>query len=184
MVGSEESPPGEGYVYNTFLNDLVSNPQITPAQFGAQIVNRTLEAYGRNNNLTQSEIDTSRMQGVADSVNAFASRLEAHIGDSAAAETNARETAQSYAYPENKDLWDYADRIKAGTRATDLQQAAADVQAAIGAAVVTEQHGTVNGNSHGLAIYVPPPLSYLPSYANLAFSRATSWGHWLQNQPR
>ncbi len=183
VVGSEESPPGEGYVYNTFLSDLVANPSMTPQQLGAFIVSRTLESYGSSNNLTQSEIDLSKMQAVADALNTFGNSLKAHVGDSASAMTNARNNAQSYAYPDNKDLWDYANIIRLGTSAADLKTAATGVQAAIEAAAILEKHGTINGNSHGLAIYVPQALNYRGTYTNLALSRATSWGSWLQAQP-
>jgi len=183
VVGSEESPPGEGYVYNTFLADLAANPNMTPAHFGTQIVIRTLEAYGTNGNNTQSAIDLTKMQNVADKVSAFASSLQAHISDSRSAMIEARNNAQNYAYPENKDLVDYADRIKNGTTATDLKAAADAVRQAVMDAVIAERHGNLSPGSHGLAIYVPAPFNYLPSYANLAFARATAWDEWLQNQP-
>src|SRR5688500_2000633 len=38
IVGSEESPPGEGYVYDRFLSDLAGNPNMTAAQFGTSSV--------------------------------------------------------------------------------------------------------------------------------------------------
>ncbi|HXG23745.1 MAG TPA: clostripain-related cysteine peptidase, partial [Chthonomonadales bacterium] len=184
VVGSEESPPGEGYVYDTFLADLIANPNMTPAQLGTQIVNRTLEAYGTNSNNTQSAIDLSKMQNVADKVSAFASSLQAHISDSRQAMIDARNNARNYAFPENKDLVDYADRIKGGTAATDLKAAADAVRQAVIAAVIAERHGDLSSGSHGLAIYVPAPFNYLSSYANLAFARATAWDEWLQNQPQ
>ena len=59
VVGSEESPPGEGYVYDRFLSDLAANPNLSPAQFGTSIVTRTLQAYGRNNNRAQSALDVA-----------------------------------------------------------------------------------------------------------------------------
>src|SRR5262249_28401020 len=105
LVGSEESPPGEGYVYNTFLADLTANPGMTAAQLGTQIVNRTLDSYGSSGNNTQSCIDLSHMDDVATKLNAFATSLILHIGDSSTAMTNARNNADHYAYPENKDLW-------------------------------------------------------------------------------
>ncbi|MGC8668366.1 MAG: clostripain-related cysteine peptidase [Chthonomonadales bacterium] len=184
VVGSEESPPGEGYPYNTFLADLAANPSMSPADFGARIAIDTLQSYGTNSNITQSVVDTSKLPTLAQRLNTFAASLDAHIGDSRAAEVLARNTAQNYAYPENKDLWDYANIIKANTAAADLQQAASGVQAAIQQAVLTEQHGTINGNSHGIAIYVPDPLSYLSAYANLALARDTLWAKWLQDQPQ
>jgi hypothetical protein len=183
LVGSEESPPGEGYVYDTFLGDLVANPAMTPQALGKQIVDRTLQAYGTDNNLTQSELDLSKMQGVATALSAFGASLQNHISDSATAMTNARNNAQHYAYFDNKDLWDYAELIKSGTSATDLKTAATNVQNSIAAATLDEKHGTTNGKSHGLAIYVPDPTNYLSTYANLALATATTWPQWLQHQP-
>jgi len=148
------------------------------------IVQRTLQAYGHNNNLTQSELDTSKLSNVATKLSTFANRLEAHISDSRNGMIFARQNAQNYAYPDNKDLWHYAELIKENTASQELKDAATDVQTAIVSAVLTEDHGTVNGNSHGIAIYVPSPIDYLTSYGNLALARATDWDRWLQNQPR
>jgi hypothetical protein len=183
VVGSEESPPGEGYPYDTFLSDLVQNPNMSASQFGAQIVSRTLEFYGPSGNNTQSEVDMSKMQNMADKLNTFADTLLAHVADSKTAMQDARNNAQNYAYPENKDLWDYAAIIQAETAAADLKSAAAGVQQAIAAAVVAERHGSINGKSHGLAVYVPDPANFDPRYANLALARVTDWPRWLQNQP-
>ncbi len=183
IVGSEESPPGEGYVYDRFLADLAANPNMTAAQFGTSIVERTLEAYGRNNNLTQSALDTSRLATLASRISSFANTLEANISGSRDAMLFARRNAENYAYPDNKDLWHYAELIKQNTASTSLKASATDVQAAIDAATIAEEHGTINGNSHGISIYVPAPIDYLSSYSNLSFSRATDWERWLQNQP-
>jgi hypothetical protein len=182
VVGSEESPPGEGYVYDTFLDDLVANPNMSAVEFGNLIVNTTLDNPYQSNQ-TQSNIDLSKMQGVADALDAFAASLQIHKSDSSTAIINARQQAQSYAYPDNKDLWDYAERIKNGTSATDLKNAATNLQSALSAARLSERHGSGNADSHGLAIYVPSPLSYLQSYANLALARNTAWDTWVQSQP-
>jgi hypothetical protein len=37
-------------------------------------------------------------------------------------------------------------------------------------------------NSHGIAIYVPAPASYLTTYNALAWSAATTWDSWLPQQ--
>lgn len=183
MVGSEESPPGEGYVYNTFLADLAANPTMSAPAFARAIVDRTLEAYGPGGNNTQSAVDLSRMGALATALDRFAGALQAHLSDSRAVMVSARRTAESYAYPDNKDLWDYASIVAAGTPSTDLRSAAAAVQSSVEAAVLVEKHGSLNAGSHGLAIYVPEPASYLSSYANLALARATDWDGWLQSQP-
>lgn len=183
LVGSEESPPGEGYPYDRFLADLAANPSMTAVQLGQQIAQRTIEAYGNDTDITQSVVDLTKMQNVADKLSAFGTKLESHLVDSHDAIITARQTAQNYKYPENKDLWDYAQIINANTGATDLKSAATDIQAAIQAAVLFERHGTINGKSHGLAIYVPAPTDYLTSYTNLALGRTTNWPRFLQDQP-
>jgi RNase P subunit RPR2 len=183
VTGSEESPPGAGYVYDTFLSDLVSNPSMTAAQLGTQIVTRTLAAYGTNGDNTQSVVDTSKLQTVADRLDAFGTALIRHAAELAGAAQTARNNADSYAYPDNKDLWDYADLIRTGTSLPDVQTAATNLQTAISAAVIAEQHGSLHSHSHGIAIYVPAPINYLTSYSNLALGRTTSWSSWLQSQP-
>lgn len=184
LVGSEESPPGQGYVYNTFLGDLTANPNMSAAQLGQQIVQRTIDSYGTDTDITQSEIDLTKMQNVADKLNAFGNSLHSHLVDSRSAIVTARQTAQSYKYFDNKDLWDYARLISANTAAVDLKNAASNMQGAIQSAVIYEKHGTINGNSHGLAIYVPPPgTSTLSAYPTLALGRTTSWLQFLQDQP-
>ena len=183
IVGSEESPPGEGYVYDPFLNDLASNPSMTPREFGTRIVQRTLESYGHNNNLTQSALDTSRLSNLASKIDSFATTLEANLSAVRDGAIFARRNAESYAYPDNKDLWHYAELIKQNTTSTAVKNSATDVQTAISSALIAEDHGTINGNSHGIAIYVPSPIGYLSSYSSLALARATGWDQWLVNQP-
>ncbi len=183
MVGSEESPPGEGYVYDAFLQDLVATPSMTPRQFAERIVTRTLESYGTNSNITQSAVDLSQMQTLAELINAFAGKLSFHSAANSAALIGARKNAESYLYRDNKDLWHYAELVRVNATTPALQTAAANVQQALKDAIVAEASGTLHPNSHGLAIYVPDPSAYLISYSNLAFSRVTDWDTWLQNQP-
>ncbi len=186
IVGSEESPPGEGYVYDTFLTDLTANPDMTAKQLGIQVVNRTLEAYGPNGNNTQSAIDTTKLQSLSDSVDAFAGSLLQHRSDSAQALKNARDNAEhmtsSYSY--YKDLWDYSELVRTTTTASDLQSSATNVQTAISGMLLAEKHGTLHARTHGIAIYVPQPIDYLSTYGNLAFSRNNRWPQWLQQQPQ
>jgi hypothetical protein len=195
IVGSEESPPGRGYIYNTFLSDLAASPAMTPQQFGSQIVHRTIDDYAQYDNdpvdlasLTQSEIDTSKLQNLADKLNAFANSLIAHRTDAANVEASARSAAKNYGaaegYADYKDLWDYANRIKNGGVAADLAQAAADVQTALSSAALTEAHSSGENGSHGLTIDVPDPGQFTASYVNLAFAKATQWPAWLQSQTK
>jgi hypothetical protein len=183
IVGSEESPPGAGYVYDGFLADLVANPAMSPSAFGTQIVTRTLQAYGSNGNNTQSVIDTTKLENVAAKLDDFANSLLSNITSERPAMIAARVGAESYAYPENKDLYHYAELIRVNVTNTALKNAAAALQTAIRQAVIAEAHGILNRDSNGIAIYVPPPASYLPSYSNIALSARTKWDEFLQAQP-
>jgi len=183
MVGSEESPPGEGYVYDMFLADLALNPNMSPAEFATSIVGRTLESYGANSNITQSALDLSRIQTVAERLDAFA-RLLIFYGPTYSAKfVTARKNVESYLYRDNKDLWHYAELVRTSGVPSDLQSAAQNLEAAIQSAVIAEAHGSLHPNSHGVAVYIPEPASYLMSYANLALSRVTQWDEWLRAQP-
>jgi hypothetical protein len=183
MVGSEESPPGEGYYYDSFLADLATSPTMTPRELATQIVNRTIEKYGSYGNITQSAVDLSRVQTLAERLNGFGNMLMLHSASNQSAVVSARRNAESYLYRDNKDLWHYAELVRANATTTALRASAADVQQALKAAVVAEAHGALHPNSNGLSIYVPDPASYLIAYSNLALTRVTDWEMWLQNQP-
>ncbi|MCX6361837.1 MAG: clostripain-related cysteine peptidase [Armatimonadetes bacterium] len=183
MVGSEESPPGEGYVYDGFLADLAASPTMTAKQLGQAIVTRTLAAYGAHGNNTQSVIDLTKMETVASALNAFANQLLAKRAVDRAAVYSARIGAESFAYADNRDLYDYAGLVRTTATTPDLVASAAGLQTALSDAIVAEGHGTLHADAHGLAVYLPAPASYLTSYANLALARTTDWDSWLQLQP-
>jgi len=183
MVGSEESPPGEGYVYDTFLGDLTADPGLTPVQLAAKIVERTIESYGASSNITQSALDLSRLQTVADRLDSFGRSLQFYSTTYGAQLLAARQGAESYQYHDNKDLWHYAEKVRTGGVPADLQTAASNLQQAVTSAVISERHGSLHPNSHGLAIYVPAAASYLLTYNNLALTRVTQWDEWLRSQP-
>jgi hypothetical protein len=184
MVGSEESPPGEGYVYDTFLADLAENPNMSAEDFGRQIVARTIEAYGRNSNITQSALHLNKIQTVAERLHDFANALRANIGNNRAAMVDARMKAQNYTYPENKDLWHYAQLIRDTTSTTAIRNAVTSLQTALSDAIFAEDNGSLLPNSNGLAIYIPAPTNYLSIYGNLALARSTVWDEWLKEQPQ
>jgi hypothetical protein len=73
MVGSEEVEPGPGWPYHTIMSDLTGNPSWTPSQLGSAIVDRYYESYG--NDYTQSAIDLSRMNTLANTISTFAQTM-------------------------------------------------------------------------------------------------------------
>jgi hypothetical protein len=189
MVGSEESPPGLGYPYQTFLAPLVATPTMLPADFASQIVTQTLDYYASINwtgGLTQSAVALDRMDNLALAVDGFARALATAMPTYSAQITAARTQAQAYAYPENKDLYDFARLINQSVPQAAVTQASQAVMTSITGAVFAEAHNTPRANSHGLAIFIPSSTNYQyyrPDYAQLEFATNTAWDEWLGVSP-
>lgn len=185
-VGSEESPPGEGYPYNLWLAPLVANPDMTATQLGRVIADQTIfyYTYTRPADVTQSVVDTSKISAVAMAADALAGAALADGGANTTALVNARNNAQRYAYSEYKDLYHYSQLIRDNVPAGTLQSSAQAVMDAVVASVTHEaQVGTTLANSHGLSVYVPAPGMYSHAYDSLAWSVNTRWDDWAYNQP-
>ncbi len=192
IVGSEESPPGEGYPYHEILKPLMDNSDIAPAQWASAIPNIFVNWYNTNfpnyRNITQSAIDTSRLENVATALDALAGSLIAKRSLYTVSLARARQDAQNYStYPEYRDLWRAAELIKQYTSDVELTQRVNALHAALQQAVIANGRDTRPGarvfHSYGLSIYYPDSGSYLGRYSNTALARATRWDEWLQVAP-
>jgi hypothetical protein len=187
VVGSEESPPAAGYPYHRILAPVISNPGISARDLAAQIVTQTINYYNPDStdNITQSALEASQIEEVAQKVDALAQVLLTVAPGNSGAVAAARDNAQAYAQYTYKDLWDYTEQLRARLPNSQALSSAIDgVQAALLRAVIAEAHSNRRVNrSHGLSIYVPAPGSFETRYGLLAFARATHWDEWLQSQP-
>lgn len=193
IVGSQESPPGEGYPYHTWIGPLVADPSMSPRDLARLIVNQTVDTLGSRYDLTQSALDTSQLGGLAQAIDSFAKALIPREAQYREALTRARNNAQRYgsgssAYATFKDLVDYADQVARETGDSILAQERDKVKAALNQALVAERHsGTSVANSHGLSIYVPPSTDWTSTrsrYRNLAFAQDTHWDEWIDAYAR
>ena len=73
MVGSEDNEPGPGWPYDLVCGELVGDSSMTPAEFGAAIVNCYVESYGDSQ--TMSAIDLSQMGNLATKLDLLAQTL-------------------------------------------------------------------------------------------------------------
>ncbi|MGC8784350.1 MAG: clostripain-related cysteine peptidase [Armatimonadota bacterium] len=187
IVGSEESPPAAGYPYHRILAPVVSNPGISARDLAAQIVTQTINYYNPDStdNITQSALDASQIENVAQKVDILAQVLLNIAPGNGSAIAAARDNAQAYGEYTYKDLWDYTEQLRARLPGSqELTDAIGGVQNALSQAVIAEAHSNRRVNrSHGLSIYVPTPSSFETRYGLLAFARATHWDEWLQTQP-
>ncbi|BCW96359.1 MAG: clostripain-related cysteine peptidase [Fimbriimonadales bacterium] len=192
IVGSEESPPGEGYPYHEILKPLMDNSDIAPAQWASAIPRVFVSWYHQNfpfyRNITQSAVDAARLEAVASALDALAEGLVAKRSLYVNALARARQDAQNYStYPEYRDLWRAAELIKQYTADAELSQRVNALHAALQQAVIANDRDTRTGSrvfhSYGLSIYYPDSGSYLGRYSNTALARATRWDDWLQVAP-
>lgn len=187
IVGSEESPPAAGYPYHRILAPVIASPTITARDLAVQIVLQTINYYNPDNtdNITQSALDASQLDAVAQKVDALAQVLLTVAPDNPAAIANARDNAQAYAEYTFKDLWDYTEQLRARMPASQtLTDALNGVQNALSQAIIAEVHSNRRVNrSRGLSIYIPRPSEFETRYNLLAFARLTHWDEWLQAQP-
>lgn len=192
LVGSEESPPGAGYRYDLWLSLLkssVADPCMVASDVQTTFVNYYVANRPDFHNITQSIIDLSKMQNVANALNGFGRELQRVKATEAAQIQSARNNAQHFAYFDNKDLLHYASLISNGTGSATLKQAASDLQASLtgaNGAIIANMHGDAGqSGSNGLAVYVPNPSAFLNAYGNLALSKpgaAPEWMAFLQGQ--
>lgn len=192
IVGSEESPPGEGYPYHEILKPLMDNSDVAPVQWASAIPNIFVNWYHANfpsyRNITQSAVDASRLENVATALDALAGSLLEKRTLYAVSLARARQDAQNYStYPEYRDLWRAAELIKQYTSDPELTQRVNALQFALQQAVIANNRDTRAGarvfHSYGLSIYYPDSGSYLGRYSNTALARATRWDEWLQVAP-
>ncbi len=194
IVGSEETEPGDGYTYNDFLGPVAAKPAMGPAELAKVAVDAYADHYkAQNEGATQSYVRASALAGFLDASNAFVSALMAS-GEKDLAK-KAMGAAQSYAYPENKDLYHFVQLVLAETQNADVKKAGQALQAFISDKLVAHNR-TSNGqgggwwsppsnydNSHGIAVYLPGGAAPA-EYAGLAWAKASNWDDliaWLAN---
>ncbi len=161
IVGSEESPPGEGYAYDLTMGKLTSNPDMDGRTLGVHYADDTSTRFANLYGITQSVVETARVASIVSALNDLGATLmdlKASLGPDISL---AREDAQSYEYAENKDLLHFLDRLDIRVNDATLKQKTAAVRNAARAAIVrnvtTKQYSP---NSQGIAAFLPTPSRY------------------------
>jgi len=113
VVGSEETEPGDGYTYNTFLAPVVAKPTMGAEELGKVTVNAYADHYNGQDH-TQSLVKVAAMPQFLTLMNGFAEAMMA-AGDKAVVKT-AISNAQSYAVSDNHDIAHFAQLMAASTK--------------------------------------------------------------------
>ncbi|MFH0800979.1 MAG: clostripain-related cysteine peptidase [bacterium] len=186
IVGSEETMPTTGLVYNQTLQRLVNNPDLTPVQLGNYFVQDYFN-YTASTGLTLSNLSMSQLNGVLTALSSFSALLISNMSTYKSTLRTQAVTAQYYSspYTDYSDLYDFARLVKANISNSSIQTAATSLMSAITTFVAAEVHSYDSSvvNSHGLSIWLPNSSqysSYATSYAaKLDFPAAYNWDNFL-----
>ncbi len=182
IVGSEETEPGDGYTYDTFLGPIVANPAMSAEDVAKTAVNAYADHYvtlGQGS--TQSYVKSAAIPGLLSAVNEFAYAITT-AGEKDLAK-KAMGAAQAYAYPENKDLYNFTQLVVAETTDAAVKDKGNALMGYISNTLVglnraTSGEGGDYTNSHGIAIYMPPSAP-ADGYMDLAWAKYSNWDEFI-----
>lgn len=191
VVGSEESPPGEGYPYDRIFKVFRDNPNASTRDLTKAFVDGMLAVPEyRNRKITQSVIDTSRLPALATALNSLAAQLIANVNSIGGNIQVVRQNTQTYSQTSvryYRDLFDLCRNIRTEIVNTPVRNAAQNVQIAVQNAVVWEGHNDQSPNSNGISIDFSPGNVFRQAsqndYARLRLAADTRWPEWLAMAP-
>ena len=204
LVASQLSEPNDGYPYDQILQELASRPTISTKLFLQKIVTHYMNSYvsgqptvGAGDSVTIAIYNTANLQPIVDAVDTLAHELLKRHVDLKDTLNNIRSRTQMVGETIYRDLYHFAEVVKANISDTDVQAAAQAIIDAHGpsptGALLLEAHrtgGDINvEDAHGISVYLPQENLYStlggfePSYlTELDFAQDTKWGKLLETR--
>jgi hypothetical protein len=189
VIGSEESPPGEGYPYQTIFAPFASNPDQSSVELSRNFVTGMLGVPEyKSRKITQSVVDTTKLSSVGAAASNLGNLLFLHpeANDDVIAARNAAQAYSPTTYRHYYDLYGFCSDLRARVASTALKDAASDVITSIESAVIWEGHNAQSPGSHGLAVDLSTSTQFAlvkDDYAKLAWATGTAWDEWLRVAP-
>lgn len=192
VVGSEESPPGEGYPYNTVFAPFRDTPDASSEVLARSFVDATLAVpeYA-SRKITQSVVRTSTLPNLVTALDSLAVALNANQQAVKPTLEDIRVNGKSFSFATNYryyfDVIDICQRLEAVSSTPQaVKTAAANVRAVFPTTVIHEGHNANSAGSNGLALDLSTG-SYFSSaqgdYRLLKFAKDTRWDEFLLGQP-
>nr|MDA8130964.1 clostripain-related cysteine peptidase [Elusimicrobiota bacterium] len=179
IVASEETEPGDGYTYNTWLDKLTASPSMEAAALSKVMVNSYADHYQSiNQGATQSAVKTSELGSLAGMVDGWVSAVMAS-GDTAAAR-NARTKAQAFYYSSNKDLYHFVKLVDDASSDPAVKAKGGEILSFLSGSVITHNRavGSKYANAFGLAVYLPN--AYNSAYDGLQWAQDSKWDDFMK----
>lgn len=186
FIGSEETEPGEGWPYDTFLARLVANPGVDGVGLGKILSTEYLKAYSGgeygHNDVTMSVMDLTKFGAFEQSMKNFAQEMKGFDLSKKQVIMNSANSSQSYAYYDYKDLVDFLGNLESAKVLKDVSSLRALREAAT-SLVVQNDVSDAYKNSHGISFWLPTSRytydDYKSRYEELSFERSVNWGDFL-----
>lgn len=191
VVGSEESPPGEGYPYHLVFDPFRDNPDASTATLAKGFVDGMLNyAPYDTRKITQSVLDTSQLDALATSIDNLAGQLIANAVPLETVIPAVRNQAQGFSSTEvriYRDLVNICELLEAnGSVPASVKSACVDVRAKVAAALVWEGHNSNSPGSEGIAIDFSSGsifASFRFDYLRMKIAQDTRWDEYLTQAP-
>jgi len=184
MVSSEETEPNDGYPYDMILAELAASPSMSPAQLAATIVAKYVSSYSDGlsspDDAPHMTLATFNLTMVDETAVAVSQLAEALIGDfrnSKSVIREAWEQAETFR-GDFVDLYNFTQLLVEKIFNATIITKAESVLDIIDSLVISEEHGPVHSNAHGVSIYYPKKYDKL-SYIGLDFASDTFWDEFL-----
>ena len=186
IVGSEEVEPGDGWPYDGVLTELAASPDASPRDAAKQFVQKYMDSYRGDETVTQSAVDVSRVEAVAEATSGFADACiplidsREDFGDFSKAVKN----AQRFRMKDFADLGDLCERVGGASAPEGVRNAAANVRGALFGdtpfVIASGQKGAGVASATGAAVYFPIVGDVQVAYDQLDFGRDTAWGKLIE----
>ncbi len=179
-VASEETEPGDGWRYDTWLRHVVKTPSMSAGTLASKIVAEYVKSYSFMFSVTQSSVKPRSLNLLGKRIKKLVDILKKAPGQAnnvAAAQAK----VQKFYDSDYVDLYHLMDLLKENINIAAVRNAVNDVIYTKSSVVHKEGHkGWKVGKSQGLAIYFPPASRYRYDYEKLAFAEDTGWGEFLK----
>jgi len=184
MVGSEETEPNDGCPYDLILTELAASPSMSPAQLASTIVTKYVSSYTNGlpnpedaQHVTSAALGLTKVNEAAVAVSQLAEAIIGDFNDSEGAVREAWEQAETFS-GDFVDLYNFTQLLKDKVSNATIKTKADSVLDAINGLVISEGHGTIHSNAHGVSIYYPKKYEKY-SYVGLDFACDTLWDEFL-----
>lgn len=187
FVGSQETEPGEGWPYATFLADWAKAPTATAQQVGAILSKNYAAAYDGgiygNQDVTFSAFDMANYDALTAATKTLAAELKGLNAGQLSSVKKAANGTQAFYDADYKDLYDFVSHVEQSNM--QVQAATlADVKKAVQNFVISVNSTSAYKDAHGLSVWLPTSSyeynDYSDRYKGLFFDKATGWSNFLE----